>query len=526
MGRSNTQLIKTADLSINETTGEVFKNKQVIKLPDLSLQTLLVLVKASPETISIDKLIDLVWQDIEVSPETVIQRIALLRKAMGTESKHDTYIKSVRNKGYRWVPPVVLKEPINFSFNKWLVFTIGLMFLAGYLVFDQLKGAVSSIENISTTNISSKVSAAEYTQQAWRYLRKHDAKNNRLAVEMFENLLQKDPENLDGLVGLSFALSHEVSKFNQPIELLSRAKSLAEHATQLYPTQANAWDALGTAHDVWGDMDTAILNYQKSLDLDPDNISAQASIAFSKAIKGQLLEALKVNLQLLNSNLKYKNLQMAENLHFLGFVELADQWYQRADVLSPDNVFVSNQRVRFLISNQRFNEAQLLINQFEAKGIERPETYTLQGILHLIGGEEALATNSFKKALVINPEDFEAQIWALAVSETVENKIQLLDEMWLQKKYYWPIDHIHKTVVYAAMGDHEQVIIGVEDAFNQGFTDSKWLLQLPLIKPYLSNSDFMFWIDQIQQKSDSQRQTLLTADWLPAGFLDPVLSDG
>ncbi len=44
--------------------------------------------------------------------------------------------------------------------------------------------------------------------------------------------------------------------------------------TEEYPQSANAFDSLGEAYMVSGDKERAIMNYQRSLDLNPQNSNA------------------------------------------------------------------------------------------------------------------------------------------------------------------------------------------------------------------------------------------------------------
>src|SRR5438094_8522008 len=48
---------------------------------------------------------------------------------------------------------------------------------------------------------------------------------------------------------------------------------------EVYPQASNAYDSLGEAYMVHGDKELAIVNYKKSLELDPKNINATAQLA-------------------------------------------------------------------------------------------------------------------------------------------------------------------------------------------------------------------------------------------------------
>lgn len=56
--------------------------------------------------VSKDDLIAQVWGDVVVSDETLMQRVRLLRQALGDDSQKHKFIASVRGRGYRLVAPV------------------------------------------------------------------------------------------------------------------------------------------------------------------------------------------------------------------------------------------------------------------------------------------------------------------------------------------------------------------------------------------------------------------------------------
>jgi DNA-binding winged helix-turn-helix (wHTH) protein len=55
-----------------------------IPVPKLSFDLLLVLVRAAPNVVSIDEFMERVWPGLVVSPETVSQRVKLLREVTDT----------------------------------------------------------------------------------------------------------------------------------------------------------------------------------------------------------------------------------------------------------------------------------------------------------------------------------------------------------------------------------------------------------------------------------------------------------
>jgi adenylate cyclase len=66
------------------------------------------LMRAAPNLVSLDELMRLVWPGIIVSPETVSQRVKLLRDALDDDPRVPRYIRGLRGRGYQIV--AVVKE--------------------------------------------------------------------------------------------------------------------------------------------------------------------------------------------------------------------------------------------------------------------------------------------------------------------------------------------------------------------------------------------------------------------------------
>jgi TolB-like protein len=67
---------------------------------------LLVLARAAPNLVSLDELMRLVWPGVVVSPETVSQRIKLLRDALNDDPRKPRYIAGLRGRGYQMIAAV------------------------------------------------------------------------------------------------------------------------------------------------------------------------------------------------------------------------------------------------------------------------------------------------------------------------------------------------------------------------------------------------------------------------------------
>ena len=99
------------DLIIDVGRREVARGSTTIKLPRLSYKLLLALTEAAPRVVTQDELIDRVWGGRVTTPETITQRVKLLRQALGDDANNPTYIGLVRGEGYRLLVDVEVLPP-------------------------------------------------------------------------------------------------------------------------------------------------------------------------------------------------------------------------------------------------------------------------------------------------------------------------------------------------------------------------------------------------------------------------------
>ena len=82
------------------------------------MRLLLCLAEHPNEVVSIDDLLNQVWPEVTVSPDSVYQAVASLRRLLGDDPKQPTYIATVPRLGYRMVaavspwPSPLIQDPI------------------------------------------------------------------------------------------------------------------------------------------------------------------------------------------------------------------------------------------------------------------------------------------------------------------------------------------------------------------------------------------------------------------------------
>src|SRR5690349_18211341 len=97
---------RVGDLLIDIGRQQVTRATQELPLSQLSFQLLLALARAAPNLLTFDELMERVWPGLVVSPETVSQRVKLVRDALDDDPHSPRYILGVRGRGYRMLAEV------------------------------------------------------------------------------------------------------------------------------------------------------------------------------------------------------------------------------------------------------------------------------------------------------------------------------------------------------------------------------------------------------------------------------------
>ncbi len=84
----------------------IVRDGRVVKIEPRAMRVLLCLVARAGHVVSVRELLEEVWPDVVVGPDSVYQATALLRRMLGDDRHHPTYIAHVPRKGYRLIAPV------------------------------------------------------------------------------------------------------------------------------------------------------------------------------------------------------------------------------------------------------------------------------------------------------------------------------------------------------------------------------------------------------------------------------------
>ena len=103
--------LQIGDWRFDPNRGEISREQEVVRLEGRTVRLLLYLAERPGTVVSIDELLDQVWSGVIVTPDSVYQAIATLRRHLGDDPKQPTYVVTVPRLGYRMVASVTPWDP-------------------------------------------------------------------------------------------------------------------------------------------------------------------------------------------------------------------------------------------------------------------------------------------------------------------------------------------------------------------------------------------------------------------------------
>jgi transcriptional activator of cad operon len=106
MERPTTKRLRIGDWCVNPASGQISRDGETARLEMRTMRLLLCLAEHAGEVVSIDELLNQVWSGVIVSPDSVYQAVASVRRQLGDDPKQPTYIETMPRLGYRMVATV------------------------------------------------------------------------------------------------------------------------------------------------------------------------------------------------------------------------------------------------------------------------------------------------------------------------------------------------------------------------------------------------------------------------------------
>ena len=506
---------RAGDLLVDMAKRSVSRDGEHIALSDLSWRVLSVLISRSPETVEYDELATLAWPQQQVSPDTMSQRIKLLRRSLDDDPKAPRYVATERGIGYRFVAEVEELSATPPSNQKRVLLAAAASIAAVALLF-LWKPNQDAVLAPQTTDITAAISINDLIERGNQYLARGTFEDNERALSLFEQAQEKDQGNVAAMIGQSLSHSHRETKYDFDRASSKKAMALAQQALDLSPRNGDAWHALGFAFDAQGNSKEALRAYEQAIAIDPENLGAISSAAYVLQVQGRFHEALLlVNDVLAREQTRmFTFIQIASSLRLSGLDDAANIWLTRAETLRPDTIFLADTKVRFLLARQQYSDAAAVSN--DTANDDHASLMVLHGEAQLALGDIDAAIATFENALLQDKNNFTGvfEKTALEIDPLIwKNQIDshpLMNEIRMDREGgdQWPYLSIGAAYLYAAINDGEATAAALRDAHRWGYRDVERLRASPFLSTVQNQPAIQSVLADIQKDVDIQRSLI------------------
>lgn len=508
-----------ADLEVDLKLRTVKRGATVLDVHDLTFDMFAFLIVQAPKTVSKDDVAQHVWRIAHVSEETLVQRVAILRRALGDTAKAPKYIRTVRGAGYSIACEVETLRLANSdrTGRQWRAKEIGLLaavgaglLMAGASWPSFQRVAEPSLEFSADTSIS-----ALQLARAKDLLALHQPLETDQAIFLLESALSEDTRSQELRLALSFAYSTRATKFEAVSTDIPGAENLARELISENMRLGRAWHALAYALDAQGRVDEAISSYQQAFSLDPSDVAAMSSAAYLFQIRGRYRDALDLEARALKIRepTLYAPIQIARTLSLLDH-PASDAWWERA--LSSGlnhSVVLSEAMQEDLRRDDPERALQRLSKAPEAVQLT-PRALRLSGRAHLKLGETEAARRAFEGAGY--GARFESVSLALQLGE-VSDAAALIEaaEAEMLEGDSWPELRVRLAEVYSSSGDTEAALRWLSRAVDLGWRDFRDVQTSPFFASLIKSERWKTIQIRIEREIAAQRELILAIEQSP-----------
>jgi len=152
------------DHLVDPNRNQILLSKQITDVPPKAMAVLILLAKNSGRVVSHEELMEAVWPNAVVGPNTLQRSVTQLRKALGDSSKQQKFIKTHSKQGYsligeiKWqVEPITQAPSIVVNYwNRayWLIVPIIILLLFSWLGNEEIKLSFSNPAPITATDLN------------------------------------------------------------------------------------------------------------------------------------------------------------------------------------------------------------------------------------------------------------------------------------------------------------------------------------------------------------------------------------
>ncbi|MEZ5463261.1 winged helix-turn-helix domain-containing protein [Dokdonella sp.] len=426
------QRFRVGDWHADARTGEIQSGDQVERLEPKTMDLLRLLADHPGKVLSREQILEAVWPHVVVADDALARAMFKLRRALGDDAKAARYVETLPKRGYRLIAPVETLTTAedestrqdspgiaataeksahpnhHVTHSRWRGWGVAIVVLAAAAIAITL--ALSFGDSAETPDLADSIDST-VVERADDFYYRYSRADNEAAVELYERILTKEPDNVAALRGLANALTQRQIRWpsrpsggsetfstltasladghlQEPsaTRILERAELLARRAIALAPGDSLSYRALGLVLAAQSKFDDAIDAYRTALRLDADAWGALINLSEALELTGKREQSIQA---MIDAHAAMTRRYAEEKQHILPYyTELAvlvgdrlvevgrrdegEAWYKRALAHSPLHPGATLALARLLEGDGRIEEARQLCLELNARLGDQP----------------------------------------------------------------------------------------------------------------------------------------------------------
>ena len=103
-------LVRFGPFTLDPAARRLWRGTERLSLPSRAIDVLAYLVAHGGRVVEKDEIIAAVWHDVAVTDDSLIHAVSVIRRALGDDRGHASFVETVPRRGYRFVAPVEVAE--------------------------------------------------------------------------------------------------------------------------------------------------------------------------------------------------------------------------------------------------------------------------------------------------------------------------------------------------------------------------------------------------------------------------------
>jgi tetratricopeptide (TPR) repeat protein/ADP-heptose:LPS heptosyltransferase len=254
-------------------------------------------------------------------------------------------------------------------------------------------------------------------------------KNFQNSLNIFLNLLKKDPKSIELLMYIAFNLM-QLQRYQDAVKILNNVVAQDKKIPQIFYN-------LGVCFGVLGKYEEAIVNLKKAISLKKDYFESYIQL-------GQLLkkinlidDAIEVYKNALTQNIQKDsiNVNISELYYIKKNYKLATKFSNEALNLNPKNIAAIINIANCYMEQNKVENAIIELEKAKSIQANSPMIYNNLGFYNKILGEDSKAIKNYKKAISLDPNLHDAYFNLSHIQLSYNN----FQDGWLNYEHRWEV---------------------------------------------------------------------------------------